>query len=467
MGTAVKASGGLVLLSALGLIVPSCGGGDRESISPPAAPTAPVAVASTPPPPPEAPAKVTGIKAAEVGQDFILWTWDPAEGATSYEADVAPGQPHVYPKEPSYRHKGLDPGSAYRIWVRSVRETAGGRTTSEWSDGVEAFTLGPPSLLQARVSIYSVPSYYSLTYTEGMWIRLAAEFDEPVRVVENPRIAIQIGATTRYADATPDEAYRYSGPYYAERKDTLLRFDYLIQADDRDPDGIRIEWDAFDFTEGAITDRDGTEIRVDITSITPAEHFDTGGINPRRRWAATREPGLDIPEHPAAGRPPPRVCTDERRRALSATPSRGPILVKEWDGTPFTFYFSTNFRTVNGMPSHLQDEAERVLAAAERLADRIEEQNGYPLFEVAGFLDDPRARYPSVGRGCSWREPGQIVAFYWENEGSGSEVNRECAMWGGSLQWSDGSSSTQTFHLFGFDYSPNDWRKTHDYWNGY
>ena len=304
------------------------------------------------------------------------------------------------------------------------------------------------------MSIYSVPSYYSLTYTEGMWMRVTAEFDESVQVIGNPRIAIQIGDDTRHADATPDVGDRYSGPDHRARRDTLLRFDYLIQADDRDPDGISIGTDAFDFTEGAIALRDGSEVNVEIISITPAEHFDTGGINPRRRWAATTQPGFDIPEHPVAGRPVPRVCTDERQRARG----RYPILVEEWDGTPFTFYFSTN-----GMPSHRQAEAERVLVTAERLAERIEEQNGYPLFVVGGFLEDPSARYPT-SRSCAWRDPGQIVAFYYEN----SQVNHGCAMWGGPVtRWSNGSNSLQTFHLFGFDYSPNDWRKTHDYWKGY
>ena len=68
-------------------------GGDGQPVPPPPLPTVPASPTAPDPARPESPARVTGIKATEIGQDFILWTWDPAEGATSYEADVAPGQP--------------------------------------------------------------------------------------------------------------------------------------------------------------------------------------------------------------------------------------------------------------------------------------------------------------------------------------------------------------------------------------
>ena len=513
IGTTVKISGAIVLVGVLGAL--SCGGGSSVP-----APTTP----SVPAIPPTAPPETTPVHRALVtvasdpgasgayvrGSRIVLHAAQDREARVEGAPRLAirigdrvrfaaftpwPGDEWP-PERLQFRHQfvyeiqaddqdengisiGADAfdfaggaflnaaGEKVGVRIESVAPSASTTPTQAGRDLATHRVNGAvaPAVLPARVSIYSVPSYYSLTYTEGMWLRLTAEFDEPVKVVENPRIAIQFGDDTRYAHATPEEGYRNSGPDHRARRDTLLRFDYLIQADDRDPDGIRIDADAFDFTEGAIRDRGGAEINVEITSITPAEHFDTGGINPRRRWAATREPGLDIPEHPAAGRPPPRVCTDERQRARG----RNPILVEEWDGTPFTFYFSTNFRTVDGLPSHLRDEAEEVLVAAERLAERIEDQIGYPIFEVGGFLKDRRARYPSfdLRRSCSWREPGQIVGFYWENSGSGNEVNHRCAMWGQSLVSPTVQTSTQTFHLFGFDYSPNDWRKTHDYWKGY
>lgn len=312
----------------------------------------------------------------------------------------------------------------------------------------------PPPVLPARVSVYSIPSPYSGNYTEGMWIRLTAQFDESVRVTGNPRLAIGIGEDTRYADATPDLGIRYSGPDYKARRDTLLRFDYLIQSDDLDRAGISIDADAFDYAEGRIAGRGSPEINVEITSVVATESVSSErGVNPRRKWLPPIEPGLDIPEHPVAGRPMPRACTDERQRALG----RGPILVEEWDGNPFSFYFS-----LAGTPEHLHAEADRMLEAAERLSERIEDQLGYPIFKVEGLLEDPSVEYPVRGRHCPWRKPGQIVGMYWET----AQANYQCAMWAGSLAFADGTVAHNTFHLFGFDHSPNDWRGEHDYWKG-
>ena len=312
----------------------------------------------------------------------------------------------------------------------------------------------PAPFLQARVSVYSVPSPYSGNYTEGMWIRLIAEFEEPVRVEGSPRLVIEIGEATRYASFAPYElGHRYSGPEHRVRGDYLPRFDYLVRADDVDKDGFSIGADAFDFTEGTLLNKAGVEVEVEITSITPAEGYPTGGVNPRRRWLSAREPGLDMPELSVDGRPQPRACTDEKARSQG----RHPILVEEWDGTPLTFYFNTN-----GMPEHLQPDAERVLEAAERLAERIEAQIGYSIFEVEGLLDDPSVEYPVRGGHCPWRKPGQIVGMFWES----AQANYQCAMWAGNLTFSNGSVAHNTFHIFGFDHSPNDWRGEHDYWKG-
>ncbi len=304
------------------------------------------------------------------------------------------------------------------------------------------------------MSVYSIPSPYSGLYTEGMWIRLVAEFDEPVRVEDSPRLGIRIGEELRYADFAPSHlGRRYSTPEHRSRNEYLPRFDYLIRTDDVDTDGFSISADAVDFTEGALLNEGGEAVEVEITSITSAEGYPTGGINPRRRSLPAREPGLELPEHPVDGTPRPRVCADEQTRARG----RHPVLVEEWDGTPFSFYFNTN-----GMPEHLQADAERVLEAAERLAERIEVQIGYPIFKVEGFLEDPEVEYPISGSECPWRERGQIVWMYWER----AQANYQCAMTAGSLSFDNGTVAHSTFHLFGFDHSPNDWRGEHDYWKG-
>ena len=37
---------------------------------------------------PEPPSQPTGMRVTDRGEDFVEWSWDPVEGATSYEADV-------------------------------------------------------------------------------------------------------------------------------------------------------------------------------------------------------------------------------------------------------------------------------------------------------------------------------------------------------------------------------------------
>ena len=123
-----------------------CGGGkDGRSVAPPTAPEAPA-----PAPPTEPPNKPI-VRLSEEGQDFVEWAWEPVEGATGYEASLALGdslddRTLVRPEALVYRWEGLDPAQLAVIWVRAIRETAGGRAVSEWSDRVWAVTLPPSGL---------------------------------------------------------------------------------------------------------------------------------------------------------------------------------------------------------------------------------------------------------------------------------------------------------------------------------
>jgi len=134
----------------------ACGSDSGSTDSPPPVPTAP-----TPPPaPPEPPSQPTGIRVTDRGEAFIEWSWDRAEGATSYEAHAFPEgtpaderPPLETVAEPTFRADGLEPGVAYGLFVRAVRETAGGRAVSAWS-GTAALTLAreapPPACSNER-----------------------------------------------------------------------------------------------------------------------------------------------------------------------------------------------------------------------------------------------------------------------------------------------------------------------------
>ena len=151
------------------LLAAACGTGtDGKPVAPP---TTPEPAPPAPEPPPEPPGIPTGVRVLEVGETFIVWTWDPVEGATGYEVDVAlegtPPEDRERPvrvEEPPYRSEGLTPGRTFRIWVRAVRETAGGRAASDWTNNIEWRTWEDSS---APLSACADQRHRALNYTYG------------------------------------------------------------------------------------------------------------------------------------------------------------------------------------------------------------------------------------------------------------------------------------------------------------
>ena len=85
------------------------------------------------------------------------------------------------------------------------------------------------------------------TYELGETIELFVEFDRVVTVTGSPRVALAIGAQTRYA------AYSaWTG------EDRYLHFSYTVQESDRDERGIRIPANALEAGGGTITSVAGT-----------------------------------------------------------------------------------------------------------------------------------------------------------------------------------------------------------------
>ena len=158
-----------VLCAAL-LLGVACGGGTDGK---------PVAPTTVPEPPPEAPEAPTGIRVTERGLDFIRWAWDPVEDATGYEVGVFPaGTPPdernapVYTEELSFRADELEPGSV-GFSVRAVRQTAGGRAVSDWSDEFAAEVLGLEELI-------APPAETGKVAAEGIDFTLVSTANEPL-----------------------------------------------------------------------------------------------------------------------------------------------------------------------------------------------------------------------------------------------------------------------------------------------
>ncbi len=101
------------------------------------------------PPPPEPPEAPTGVRASDRGQDFVEWTWNPAEGATGYEGEAflesSPNQvTRILTRQPTYRWEGLPADKIASIFLRSVRDTVGGRAYSPWVGRFSVSTLPLP-----------------------------------------------------------------------------------------------------------------------------------------------------------------------------------------------------------------------------------------------------------------------------------------------------------------------------------
>ena len=285
------------LVTALLLVIATgCGGGVVGQPIPPATTPAPI---PEPEPPPAPPGQVTGIAVAELGQDFVLWTWNPVEGATGYEAapylaaDPEGERNILFVEEPSVRVDGFQPNTAVWIHVRAVRETAGGRAVGEWSNRVFAETWGEP-----------------------------------------------------------------------------------------------------------------------------------------------------------------RECSNEREQALAFGVGYSwgpPVLIEEWDGLPFHFYFDA------GIPASERADAEHFFEVVENLSDRIEDQIGFSILEVAGWVEeDERGFSRGNPEPCEGVRPGGIVATVTPRSRGGAIPS--CAI----MYWPnddidtalDGTMAHELFHLFGFTHSP-------------
>ena len=88
------------------------------------------------------------------------------------------------------------------------------------------------------------------TYERGERVLVEVRFDQAVKATGSPRLALTIGPHTRYAT--------YSGPGGSSPGsfDTLY-FDYVVQAGDRDEDGISFAANALSLGVGAIRSADG------------------------------------------------------------------------------------------------------------------------------------------------------------------------------------------------------------------
>ena len=153
----------------------------------------------------------------------------------------------------------------------------------------------------------------------------------------------------------------------------------------------------------------------------------------------------------------PRECTNELEQAIAfgwARDQPTPVLIEEWDGTPFRFYVD------DGIPDSERADAEWVFEVAERLARRIEDQIEYSIFEVAGWIPEEDRGFIITHRvdECVGVRPGGLVATVvpWERPGGGAIPRCAVFHWNYDdidTEWAS-TVAHETFHLLGFAHHP-------------
>ena len=127
-------------------------------------------------------------------------------------------------------------------------DLAHGAVAAAASRKVDGSLVTPPRVRE--IVFISTPARGD-TYQLGEMVELQVEFDRMVTVTGTPQVALSIGAQTRYAafsESWGEERYAY--------------FSYVVQAGDRDEDGISIATNALDLNGGTITAPDGTTAAV-------------------------------------------------------------------------------------------------------------------------------------------------------------------------------------------------------------
>ena len=95
-----------------------------------------------------------------------------------------------------------------------------------------------------RIDLRSRPCGWPSVFELGCGMSVSVDFDQPIEVTGRPQLTLTIGTQTRRVD--------YSSTVSINGVTRSLRFHYLVQASDRDTDGVSIARDALSLNGGAI-----------------------------------------------------------------------------------------------------------------------------------------------------------------------------------------------------------------------
>ncbi len=144
-------------------------------------------------------------------------------------------------------------------------------------------SLVTPPMVRAIYLDNHVPPPTGDTYVRGERVRVWVEFDRDVTVTGWPLVALTIGSKTRQAIYSGYAAIAARGGGTIVDED-VLSFDYLVQAVDRDVDGISIDGNALALNGGTIRHvGDGTtdaDLAHDAVPADPGRKVNGSRVNP-------------------------------------------------------------------------------------------------------------------------------------------------------------------------------------------
>ena len=210
-----------------------------------------------------------------------------------------------------------------------------------------------------------------------------------------PRIRIAIGGYNRFADFQPAPA----DDWLPERPSRRWRFEYTVAGDDLDQDGISLSAAAVQCCASFLVD--GSPVAVVIRAVV------SGDVSGDHVWA---QPSENLFSHRITRPREPRVCADERELATNFS-----AFAAEWDGSPFRVDMVRNFPN-----SVTKADVREVFDLVGLLAERLEDQLGYPVIEPGELIPVPAGApqswdrmHPVTWQTCPLsRDRGQIHLYY-------------------------------------------------------
>lgn len=186
------------------------------------------------------------LAAGSVDVSFQAPAFEGGSAVDSYLLQALPGGQSVRGNGSPLRIDGLPSGIAHRFVVTAFN-AAGAGAASLPSDPLTV--QGAPAV--TGVQVPSVGRYLA-----GQVLSFAVQFDQGLQVGAAPQLLLRIGSQRRLATLSAVET---------EVQGSVLRFQYTLQADDRDEDGIEVE--SLQAAAGSLRNAQGTEARTALANV--------------------------------------------------------------------------------------------------------------------------------------------------------------------------------------------------------